>query len=123
MIVGVGTDIIEIERIQKAILHNRFLIKHFTEAENQYFAKKGFSAETIAGNFAAKEAVAKALGTGFRGFSLQDLAVLRTEQGKPYIEVYAEAKIQKEILGIGQFHVSISHCQRYAVAYVIAEGE
>jgi len=119
---GIGVDIIEIERIQHTIKrHPRFLAKHFTKAENQLFENKNNRAETIAGNFCAKEAVAKALGTGFRQFQLQDIEILRNELGQPYIQLYGGAKDRKKALQIEKIWVSISHCQEYAIAYVITE--
>lgn len=121
MIIGVGTDIIEIKRIQKASFQNNFLAKYFTEEENNFFIKKRKSPNSIAGNFAAKEAVAKSLGTGFRNFSPIDIEVLRDEKGAPYIKLYNNAKLLAEQKQISQIYISISHCIEYATAYAIAE--
>lgn len=113
MIVGIGTDIIEIERIEKAMSKLHFCRRFFSDRENHYFQTRNYAPQTVAANFCAKEAFSKALGTGIRGFSLKDVEVLRDELGKPYIEC---GGICKDIV-----HVSISHCAAYATAYVVIE--
>ena len=96
MILGIGVDIIEIDRIEKAIKkQNKFLEKIFTNKEIEYFQNRKMNIEVIAGNFAAKEAISKALGTGFRGISFLDIEVLRDELGKPLVNI--ENKIKKNI--------------------------
>ena len=96
MILGIGVDIIEIDRIEKAIKkQNKFLEKIFTNKEIEYFQNRKMNIEVIAGNFAAKEAISKALGTGFRGISFLDIEVLRDEIGKPLVNI--ENKIKKNI--------------------------
>ena len=121
MILGIGTDIIEIDRI-KAVIERTpsFLKKAFTENELELFKSKGMRAETIAGNFAAKEAMSKALGTGFRGYSLKDFEILRDDLGKPIVNISKEAK---EKIGYKKLNinVSISHNQSSAIAFVIVE--
>jgi len=121
MIIGIGTDIIEINRIEKAIIRtSSFIEKSFTSNEIKYFKLKGLKGNVIAGNFAAKEAISKALGTGFRGFGLQDIEVLRDELGKPVVNL--SHKIYK-LLDIKEFniHVSISHSKENAIAYAVME--
>lgn len=121
MILGIGTDIIEIDRIKAAIDRTpSFLKKAFTEKELELFRSKGMRAETIAGNFAAKEAVSKALGTGFRGYSLKDFEILRDDLGKPIVNISKKAK---EKFGHEEMkiNISISHNQSSAVAFVIVE--
>lgn len=120
MIYGIGCDIIEIERIAKA--DSRFLEKHFTKCEQELFEKKKHP-QTIAANFAAKEAFSKALGTGVKGFSLVDVEVLRDELGKPYINLYGDAKELCKTAGIGEIFVTLSHSKELAVAYVVLEKE
>lgn len=122
MIIGIGTDIIEIKRIEKAMKRtNTFIEKLFTQREIEYFKSKGFKENTIAGNFAAKEAISKALGTGFRGFGLKDIEVLRDKLGKP--TVHFSDKIY-EISDVKKFniYVSISHSQENAIAYAVMEA-
>ncbi|MCE5220961.1 MAG: holo-ACP synthase [Clostridium sp.] len=122
MIIGIGTDIIEINRIEKVIMRtSSFIEKSFTSNEIEYFKLKGLKGNVIAGNFAAKEAISKALGTGFRGFGLQDIEVLRDELGKPIVNL--SHKIYK-LLDIKEFniHVSISHSKESAIAYAVMEA-
>ena len=118
MIYGIGTDIVEISRLAKAIENSRFLIRYFTEAENEYFLLKNNNPQTVAASFAAKEAFSKALGTGFRGFALKDVEVLRDKSGKPYINVYNNAK---RLADGGKIHLSLSHSHKYATAFVVIE--
>lgn len=123
MIVGIGTDIIEIERVQRAIERTpHFLNKVFTPKENDYFKEIGHRGESIAGNFAAKEAISKAFGTGFRTFGPQDIEILRDVYGKPIVQLYNEAQSIKEILKVSTIHLSISHCKTYATAFATLEG-
>ena len=79
--------------------------------------------ERVAGNFCAKEAFSKAIGTGIREFSLKDIEVLRDRLGKPYLRLSGKLKAHCESMGYSQFQVSISHCREYAMAGVIAEQE
>ena len=118
MIIGIGTDIIEIERIRKTIENTNFLTRFFSDEENQLFLKKNLSPQTIAGNFAAKEAFSKAIGTGFRNFKLEDISILRDSLGKPYIKLSGGLS---EKFGELKIHVSISHSEKYATSYVVIE--
>lgn len=122
MIAGVGTDMIEIERIQKAVEQNpKFILKNFTSKEQAYFEKRKGSYETIAGNFAAKEAISKALGTGFTRFGLSDVEITRNEKGGPIVFLYGQADQVAKEKNITNIWVSISHCKAYAIAYAVAE--
>lgn len=117
MISGLGIDIIEIDRIEKAVKRNsRFLDKVFTKREIKRFEEKGFSYKSIAGVFAAKEAVTKVLGTGIREFNWQDIEVIHDELGKPLVVLHNNAKIKAIEMGIKDILISISHCNTYAVA-------
>ena len=115
MIVGIGTDIIEIERIKKEMSKADFCRRFFSDEENEYFKQRGFAPQTVAGNFCAKEAFVKAMGTGFRGFAIKDIEVLRDKNGKPYIKC-------SRIFGY-KIHVSISHSREYAVSQVVIERD
>ena len=119
MIIGIGTDIIEIERIKKACSREAFLLRSFTMPEREFIAGR---AEKAAGNFAVKEAVSKVMGTGFRGISLNEIEVLRDSLGKPYIRLYGRAGERTLNMGIEKWHVSISNTKTLAIAYVIGEG-
>lgn len=122
MIHGNGVDLIEIERIQNIVEKKpHFLTRFFTEGEIALFKSKNLKIETIAANFAAKEAVSKALGTGVRGFNLKDVEILRDKWGAPYVVLHGEAAALSEQLGIKHWSVSLSHTKMYAVAFVIAE--
>ncbi|EPB8166320.1 holo-ACP synthase [Clostridium perfringens] len=128
MIIGIGVDIIEIERVRQAIQNNKnFLSKLFTEREIDYFISRNMNSEVIAGNFAAKEAVSKALGTGIRGFSFKDIEILRNELGKPEVILHNGANlIENKLVGNNnslRVHLSISHNNSSAIAYSVLEGE
>lgn len=123
MIIGIGTDIIEIERVEKAIVRTEcFIDKLLTEAEKKCLLGTKKDKERVAANFAGKEAVSKALGTGFRGFSLLDVEILRDELGKPYVVFHNKALEYARKLGVKRTSISLSHCENYAVAMVILEG-
>lgn len=123
MFIGIGTDIVEIKRIKEAIERtSRFVEKLFTEQEKEFFLKKGSPMEHAAGAFAAKEAVSKALGTGFRHFEMRDIEIIRDTKGKPEVVLYNGAKEWFEQIGGVSILVSISHCKEYAVAMVTIEG-
>ncbi|MDU5493151.1 MAG: holo-ACP synthase [Clostridium perfringens] len=128
MIIGIGVDIIEIERVRQAIQNNKnFLSKLFTEREVDYFISRKMNSEVIAGNFAAKEAISKALGTGIRGFSFKDIEILRNELGKPEVILHNGANlIGNKLVGNNnslRVHLSISHNNSSAIAYSVLEGE
>lgn len=120
MIIGLGIDIIEIERIKKAIEKNeKFLIRIFTDNENKLFIKKNMKTETIAGNFAAKEAVSKVLGSGVAGFKWTDIEVLRKNDGKPYVVLHNGALKRAKDIGVKKIEISISHNKTSAISNAI----
>ena len=120
-IYGIGTDIIEIERIKEAI--NRtvtFKQKVYSEKEIEHIERKKNPYASFAGRFAAKEAVAKAVGTGVRGFSLRDIEILNDNLGKPVVYLYNEIK---EVAKGMKIQISISHSREYSVSTVIIYKE
>ena len=120
MIVGIGNDIIEIERIEKAISKEGFKNKVYTQRELENIEKRGDRVETYAGIFSAKEAISKAIGTGVREFSLTDLEILNDDLGKPYVAVSEKLdKIIKDKKEDYQIEISISHSKKYAIAMAI----
>lgn len=119
MIIGIGTDLIEIERVIKASKQDAFLIKYYTAKEIELIKNDKRKA---ADNFAVKEAVAKMFGTGFRDVIPIEIEILRDELGKPYVNLYGNAKSKSIALGINRIHVSISNTKIYSSAYVIGEG-
>ncbi len=120
MITGIGTDLVEIARVQKAIGRSAFLKKVYTEREQELIAAR---AVRSAGNFAAKEAVVKALGCGFSGVSPIEIEVLRDVSGMPYVILHGRAKQKAADMGIVRVHVSITDTEQYAQAYAICETE
>lgn len=125
MMLTVGTDIIEIDRILAAIEKRgkTFLDRLFTEEEQRYcddYRDQKRRAASYAGRFAAKEAVVKALGTGFgKEVSWHDITISRTVKGKPIATL--SSTIQKQFPGI-KLEISISHCRNYATAVAIASS-
>ena len=120
MIVGIGNDIIEIERIEKAISKEGFKNKVYTQRELENIEKRGNRTETYAGIFSAKEAISKAIGTGVREFFLTDLEILNDDLGKPYVVVSEKLdKILKTKKEDYQIEISISHSRKYATAMAI----
>lgn len=122
MIIGIGIDIIEIERIEKAMTNPAFLKRIFTDMEIQYFQERKYNSSTISGSFATKEAVSKALGTGIGEIGWQDIEVLRYNRGRPYVNLHGNAEKIFASLGGTKIHVSISHSRLYAISQVIMEG-
>ncbi|NFD75674.1 holo-ACP synthase [Clostridium botulinum] len=123
MIYGIGTDITEIRRIEKAITRNKnFINKLFTKNEMDLWEKKNFKVEFIAGRFAAKEAISKALGTGIRDFNFKDIEIINNELGKPQVILKPKAEdIIRKISQSYKIHLSISHEKEYAIAYALLE--
>jgi holo-[acyl-carrier protein] synthase len=125
MIVGLGTDITEIDRIEAAIRrHGRaFLERVFTPREIAYCERHRASGERFAARFAAKEATMKALGTGWRrGVRWVDIEVVRLPSGRPTIELRGAAREHAERLGVNRIHVSLTHSGNIAFAEVIFES-
>jgi len=126
MIVSVGVDVAEVERIQRAVDHprwgERFRRRVFTAAEIEYCGGRKRHAESFAARWAAKEAVMKALGTGFRGVAFAEVEVVRG-RGAPQIRLHARARARAAQLGITHWHLSLSHSAGQAVAFVVAERQ
>lgn len=122
MIVGLGTDIVEVERIGKMIERHgdSFVNRIFTPGEISYCRQRKFSAEPFAGRWAAKEAVMKALGTGFiQGTHFQEIEVVTEESGRPRILLHGSTADLAKQLGIGEILITMSHCREYATATAI----
>ena len=119
-ILGIGTDIIAVHRIQKSMEKqgDNFLEKIFTPNERAYCAKFSDPTANYAVRFSAKEAVAKALGCGFNEhLTFLDIEVTKDEHGKPHIKLSDKAK---DHFGNPHIEISLSHCKEYATAFVIA---
>ena len=122
MIVGIGCDIIEIERIARAIKSESFIRRVFTAEEAAYCQRRGQqAAASFAARFAAKEAVLKALGTGLREGSLQEIAVDNDGLGKPLVQLSGHFAMLAKQLGVKNIQISLSHSRELATAYVILE--
>lgn len=119
MIIGIGTDLIEIDRVVKACEKEIFRKKYFTKKEIE-LAVTG--THKYADNFAVKEAVSKMLGTGFRSISPIEIEVLRDSLGKPYVNLLGNALDLSNSLGIQKIFVTISNTKKYSSAFVIGEG-
>lgn len=122
MIKGLGTDIVELKRIKVACQKKGFIERYFTDQEQKLFESRRYSEVPVAGNFAAKESVAKVLGTGFRQFGLKDIEVLRDNMGKPYVNLYGNALELAKSLQIATIHVSISNAKEYVTAVAVGES-
>ena len=122
MMIGVGIDTIEIARVEKAVARAAFCNRVYTEAERAYAQMRKNDAEAYAGMFAAKEAVSKALGTGFSGFAMQDIEVLHRENHAPYAVLHGNAKAIFDALGAKGVWISISHDRSSAVAVAVIEA-
>lgn len=122
MILGIGTDIIEVERIERNIANESFKNKVFSPQEIEYCESKANKSEHYAARFAAKEAFVKALGTGFvKGLFFNEVTVENNEQGKPSIVLLgttAELIITK---GVKSVYVSLAHVKSMATATVVIE--
>ena len=125
MVVGVGTDLMEIARIQQSIARfgDRFLVRVFTPREIEYCQRKKNAAESFAARFAAKEAGAKALGTGIsHGVGWLELEVTREPSGKPSLELKGRAAQRARALGVTHISLSLTHSRDVALAVVIMEN-
>ena len=116
-ILGLGTDIVEVNRIEKAINKtNGFLKRVFTTKEIEYCESKPNKYERYAGRFCAKEAIAKAFGTGVRNFNLCDIEISNDNLGKPEVKLYGSLEQRANSIEI---HLTISHCKEYGTATAI----
>lgn len=123
MIIGIGCDIIEIARVKKALAREAFRKKVFSVNEIEYCLSRGEQQyASFAARFAAKEAVVKALGTGFRGGSMTEIEVRNNELGKPEIVLSGYYKELAARQGAVRCLLSLSHSKEQAVAYVVMEG-
>ena len=123
MIIGIGCDIIEINRVEKAVQNDSFKKRVFTEAEIAYCESRGKQQfASFAARFAAKEAVLKALGTGLRGGELIEIEVLNDELGCPQMSLRGYYEELAKSKGVGKIHVTLSHSKDSAMAYVVLEG-
>jgi len=122
-ILGIGTDIVECLRIAQMIERHGelFIARVYTQHEIQYCQNRKAATQHFAGRWAAKEAVLKAVGTGWRrGISWRDVEIRNLSSGRPTVLLRGGVRDVMEELGIGQVLISISHCRSHATAYAIA---
>ena len=125
MIIGLGIDVEEVERVKSAMERQgaRFLKRIFTEKEQAYCEQFKDKYERYAGRFAAKEAAMKALGTGWsRGVRWVDIEVVRLRGGRPTLELKGEARKIADKLGVKNIALSMTHTPKQAMAQVIFES-
>jgi len=122
-IVGIGTDIVECLRIGRMIERHGelFLQRVYTDREVRYCQQRRRAVEHFAGRWAAKEAILKALGSGWRrGLDWTDIEVHNDKEGKPTVHLGGAVRDLALTLRVGDILVSISHCRAYAVAHALA---
>jgi len=123
MIVGIGTDLVEIFRFKKTVNDwgNHFLEKVFTENELNYAHSRKDFVQHLAARFAAKEAVSKAISTGWsKGFRWKDVEIMNELSGKPTVTLSGN---MKEFLNNGKIFISLSHSETVVVAFVVIESK
>jgi len=126
MIIGIGTDIVKVARMQKSLERNgdAFIRRVLHAKEVQQIKNVKKPEQFLAKRFAVKEAGAKALGTGFsEGVSWQDIYIEHDTRGKPVLCLSGEALARAEAMGVTQSHVTLSDEEEYAVAFVVFEGK
>ena len=123
-IFGVGTDRIAIERIERSVdrFGDRFIQRVYTDTEHRQALKKGNTARRLAMLFAAKEAVSKALGTGFhQGVTPRSIETIHQASGKPEVVLHGGAAQVAKTVGISTVHLSLTDDDGVAMAFAIAE--
>ncbi len=124
MVLGIGTDITEIDRIERSVARfgDRFLQKVYTTGEIAYCQRKKACGESFAARFAAKEAAAKALGTGIsQGVSWKEIEVRRDPGQRPTLHLTGRAAEQAKRMGVTAMSLSLTHSRQVAMAVVILE--
>jgi holo-[acyl-carrier protein] synthase len=124
MIFGIGTDLVEVSRVEKILQKwgDKFLKKVYSQNEIEYCQKKAFPSIHYAARFAAKESFLKSLGIGLgMGVKLQDIEVINNPQGSPVLKVHERIRSRLDKLGINALHISITHTRGHAQAIVILE--
>ena len=125
MILGIGTDLAEVDRIRTAIQRfgGRFTNRIYTPAEAAYAERKANRYERYAARFAAKEAGMKAIGTGWSdGIRWQDFEVANLPSGKPTLRLHGRAREIADEMGVHEISLSLTHTASVAMAVVILEG-
>jgi len=124
MIYAVGTDLVEISRVERIIekWSERFTGRVYSDVEIRYCSEMAFPARHFAARFAVKEAFLKCVGRGmFAGVRFRDVEVINGPEGKPDLVLHGKARDMVDEAGITGSHISISHTDRYAIAFVVLE--
>lgn len=124
-VIGIGTDIVECLRVAQMIEKHEdvFIRRVYTPEEIEYCGPRKASTQHYAGRWAAKEAILKALGTGWaKGIQWTDIEIINQMGGKPFVRLGGEAKVISESMGITEILISISHCRLFATAFATAIG-
>lgn len=122
-VVGIGVDAVEIDRFRESLRRTPGMrTRLFTPAELEYVAPKADPAPSLAARFAAREATMKALGVGLGAFGFHDVWVTRAESGEPSLVVEGKALELAGAAGVLRWHLSITHTDSVAIAYVVASG-
>lgn len=119
---GIGIDVVEVDRIKSSIdqFGEQFLSRIFTPLEREYCERQKQQELNFAARFAAKEAIAKALGTGIgKSVSWQDMEIIRKESGEPDVKLTGKAEALAEEINLAQIKVSLTHAKHYAAANAV----
>lgn len=119
MIKGIGCDLVEISRVGKLIDNEKFVEKVYTPSERGRITAQGV--EAAAGIWSAREAVVKAMGTGFTGFTMRDVEICKKESGEPYVRLYGRAYEKFCQMRANSIYISITHEKCMAIAFAIME--
>jgi len=125
MIIGIGTDIVEVDRVNRLVdkYGQRFIDRIFTDVEQEVCLGMANQGQRLAIRFAAKESVMKALGTGWaRGVRFKDIEIPSSERQRPQVQLRGAAAERARKLGGTAWHMSLTHIDRFAIAFVILEG-
>ena len=115
-----GVDIVKIDRFKKIMQDDKFLNKYFSKIETEYINKKSNKNQTVAGLYAAKEAVLKALGIGIgMGLDLKEIVINHDDNGAPFVEIDAKMQYYLNTKGCSNISISISHDREYAISFCV----
>lgn len=124
-VIGIGIDVVEVDRVKSSLeeFSERFLTRVFTKLEREYCQKQKMPELHLAARFAAKEAIAKAFGTGIgKEIGWLDMEILRKESGEPEAQLRGDAKGYAKRRGVEQILVSLTHAKQYAAANAVILG-
>lgn len=123
MIKGIGLDLQQVDRVQRALENERFQQRVYTQSEQNYLASRGaMRAQSAAGMWAAKEAVLKALGIGIGQAALDEIEIGHDDSGAPVARLCGAALVRQRALGVDRVFVSITHDGGFAAAMCVTEN-